>query len=68
MPLPLLCKKSGAIPLVLMSLTTGSPRRQAGSQMIYWLILKFPTNHTVRIFTAFSKGTCIFIIGSFGFG
>ena len=60
MQLPLLCEKSGAILLVLVGLMAD---RQSGRQSDEILVdlknLKFSTDHIVRIFTVFNKGTVL---------
>lgn len=53
--LPLLCEKSEAMLLVLVSLTAGW---WADEILIDWKILKLSTNCTVGIFTAFTKEYC----------
>ena len=59
--LPLLCKKSGAILLVLVGLTAGRQAgRQTGRQTKYCEVRKFlklSINYTVGIFTDFDEGT-----------
>ena len=48
MQLPLLCEKSGAIFLVLVGFMAG---RQSDETLVDLNILKFSTDHIVRIFT-----------------
>ena len=66
--LPLLCEKSGTILLVLVGLMAGRLAvRQASSQMKYWEIskfLKFSTDCTIGIFTAFHIYTYIMTLYS----
>ena len=54
MQLPLLWEKSGAILLVLVGLTAGSP---AVRQIL--VDFKIPTDRIIRIFMVFNKGTVL---------
>ena len=50
---PLLCEKSGAIPLMLVGLMA------ADEILVDSKIIKFSTDRTVRIFTVFGEGTVL---------
>ena len=56
MRLPLLCKKFGAILLVLVGLMAG---QQSNEILVDFEIFKILTDHIVRISTAFNKSTVL---------